>query len=353
MKETICLGCMEKYEGSNICPYCWYDQNSKVKKDFFLEPGAILKGKYLIGQVLGFGGFGITYMARDLALETKITIKEFFPGNYATRALGETQVTICAGEGKTQYEAQLGRFIGMARNIARFSAKEGIVSVYDYFMENNTGYIVREYLSCRSLSELLKEKGCLPYQDAVSIILQILEGLRVMHMSGILYREVTPSNIIVTEDLKAKLVDTGGLIVLTDDQGSMFLNNVLSSGYSPIEEYRTNVEKTPAIDVYASAATLYRMITGKKPPESFDRIRVFQSEKKDILRKPSEFGIKIPKGLENAIINGLHIMKEDRYQTVDEFMMAIKKRDEQETPQSFLINGDKKQQKHRWFWKSR
>ena len=161
MNEVICFGCMEKYEGSDICPYCGYDQNSKVKKDFFLEPGAILKGKYLIGQVLGFGGFGITYMARDLALETKITIKEFFHGNYATRALGETQVTICAGDGKTQYEAQLGRFIGMARNIARFSAKEGIVSVYDYFMENNTGYIVREYLSCRSLSELLKEKGCL------------------------------------------------------------------------------------------------------------------------------------------------------------------------------------------------
>ena len=330
MNETICFGCMEKYKGYNICPYCGYDQDSKVKESYYLEPGNILKAKYLLGRVLGCGGFGITYIGMDLSLERKVVIKEYMPSDCATRALGETKVVPHEGDAKIQYEEQLRRFIEEAQALAKFEHEKGIVNVYDFFLENNTGYIVREYIAGGTLQRYLKEKQRLPYLDAAHIILQVLNGLIAMHTAGIIYSEVKPDNILLTGDCEVKLNIPDEVYLISSDRfigGEIEIEcddmAIIPRSYSASEQLYSKGKLSYATDVYGTAATLYRMITGKKPLESFDRIRVFQIEKKDILRKPSEYGIEIPKGLENAILKGLHIRKEDRYQTVHEFIMAI------------------------------
>ncbi len=325
MKETICYGCMEEYEGSNTCPYCGYDQNSKVKEFYYLEPGNILKAKYLIGRGLGYDGFTTTYMGMDLSLERKVAIKEYMPSDCAIRLFGETKVFTPDGNDKSRYEAQLRFFIEEARELAKLQKEKAIVNVYDFFLENNTGYIVREYIAGGTLQRYLKEKQRLPYQDAAHIILQVLNGLKAMHTAGIIYSEVKPNNILLTGDCEVKLNIPEEVYLISSDHfigGKIEIEcddmAIIPRCYSAPEQFYSNSKLSYATDVYGAAATLYHMITGQKPREA-DQWKL----KNVKLQKPSEFGIGIPKGLENAILKGLHIRKEDRYQTVDEFIMAI------------------------------
>ncbi len=332
MKETICFGCMEKYVGSNICPYCGYDQNSKVKDSYCLEPGTILKAKYLVGCVLGSGSIGIIYMGLDLSRNSKVTIKEYMPNDYATRATGETRV-IPFDDAKTQYERGFQRFLYEAKTLAQFREEGNIACIRDFFMENNTGYSVEEYMPYPTLQITLKEKQQLPYEQALKIMYQVLDALRTMHMRAIIYRDLKPDNILVTENLKVMLVYTGAASnqcdIHSDDPGIQCLNTILNSGYSPIEQYSVKGKLTPAADVYASAAILYRMITGKKPPDAYSRMQSLQIEKRDALQKPSELGIALPQGLEDAIMKALQFRQEDRYQSVDEFAEALRNEKQQ------------------------
>ncbi len=337
MNETICFGCMEKYTGSNICPYCGYDQNSKVKESYYLEPGNILKAKYLVGQVLGYGGFGITYMGMDLSLERKVAIKEYMPSDCATRALGETKVVPHEGDAKIQYEAQLRRFIEEAQALAKFEHEKGIVNVYDFFLENNTGYIVMEYMSCPTLNDILNERHRLPYEEAVDIISQVLSSLKTVHAAGIIHRDVAPDNIFLTEDGRAKLTDFGAARYVSVAH-SRSLSVILKPGYAPIEQYSGRGEQSSWTDVYAAAGTLYRMITGRRPPDAPQRLLALKEKKKDILPRPSDLGIDIPVGLENALMNGLHVQKEDRYKTAEEFLAAIKREEEEEKPVTIPVD---------------
>ncbi len=323
MSKIRCFGCMEEYEGgSDTCPHCGYIQSQKVKESYYLEPGTILHAQYLIGRVLGYGGFGVAYMGYDLSLERKVAIKEYMPSDCATRALGETKVIIHDGNARTQYETQLKRFIEEAQKLARYNDLEGVVSIYDCFLENNTGYIVMEYVPYPTLKEKLKDDKKMPYQEAVDIMSQILNTLTIVHKDAIIHRDIAPDNIFVDENGKAKLTDFGAARFASTAH-SRSLSIILKPGYAPAEQYTSRGEQGPWTDVYASAATLYRMITGKKPENAYNRSVSFKNEQKDILKKPSEMGIELPENIENAIINALHIQREDRYQSAQEFLDAL------------------------------
>ena len=313
-----CMGCMREYEdGLTVCPHCGYRQGTPAREAYQLPPETILNGRYLVGRVLGFGGFGTTYIAWDLVLEKKVAIKEYMPSDFATRAPGETQLSVYDGELGEQFEAGLKSFIDESRRLAKFNHEEGIVHIFDSFLENGTAYIVMEYLEGKTLKELLKERGGkIPYEEAVGYILPVLKSLDAVHQTGIIHRDIAPDNIFLTNDGKVKLIDFGASRYATTLH-SKSLSVILKQGYAPEEQYRSHGEQGPWSDVYAVCATLYRTITGIVPEDALERCA------NDKLVPPSKMGIQLPQGIENAILNGLNTKAENRIQSAKELAQAL------------------------------
>lgn len=313
MSKTRCMGCMQEYDdGVNVCPYCGYVKGTPVKEKYHLIPGTVLKNRYLVGQSIGFGGFGITYIGWDKLLEKKVAIKEYLPSEFATRMEGTTVVSAYDGEKTKQYESGLTRFIDEAQRLAKLNHLDGIVHIFDSFSENCTAYIVMEYLSGETLKSILKTRDKLSYQEAIDIAIPLLNSLEEVHKKGIIHRDIAPDNIMITDDGRVKLIDFGAARYATTVH-SKSLSVVLKPGYAPEEQYRSHGNQGPWTDVYAMGATLYRAITGIIPEESLNR--KFQDKLKDI----SEFVPNIPKACENAIMNALNVRAEDRIQTAKEF----------------------------------
>ena len=317
MAKFRCMGCMEEFDDNlTECPYCGFIKGTPADELYHLQPESILADRYIIGKVLGFGGFGITYIAWDSLLEKKVAIKEYLPSDFATRVPGQSQVSVYGGERAEQFDAGLKSFIEEAQRLAKFESIDGIVKIFDSFIENDTAYIIMEFLDGRTLKSILKEKKKIPYQEAIGYILPVLNALSEVHKSGIIHRDIAPDNIFVSKDGKVSLIDFGAARYATTLH-SKSLSVILKPGYAPEEQYRTRGNQGPWSDVYAIAATLYRAITGIVPEESLERTT------QDNLKEPSKLGVDLPKSLENAIMNALNIKAEDRIQSAKEFADAL------------------------------
>ncbi len=314
-----CLGCMELIDDqAEVCPLCGYFKGSGVKEAYYLEPGTVLKGQYLLGKVLGYGGFGVTYIGYDNKLQRKIAVKEYLPSDYATRKPGTKEPVIYSGDAREQFMAGLSSFLGEARNLAGFGGIPEIVDIYDCFKENGTGYIVMEYLKGKTVKELLAREGRFPYQKAEEIILHVLDGLEAVHKEGIIHRDIAPDNIFVTDEGEIKLLDFGAARYAASIY-SRSLSVILKPGYAPEEQYRSHGQQGPWTDIYGVGATFYRMITGERPPESLERMIV------DDLKRPSELGMEIPPEKEEILMKSLKVQMEDRIQSAEEFKEELTK----------------------------
>ncbi|MCL2136732.1 MAG: PASTA domain-containing protein [Coriobacteriia bacterium] len=323
-KENIirCLGCMNEYDNQilndkgDLCPICGYDQASEADEAFYLVPGTVLEGKYIVGRALGAGGFGVTYIGYDAMLERTIAIKEYLPGDFATRMVGEDGLSVFPGVQKEQFDAGLSSFVDEAKRLAALSEIKGIVKIYDSFQANNTGYIVMEYLRGRTVKEALLSDGVFSFDEAVRIIISVLDALEDVHTEGIIHRDIAPDNIFLCDDGSVQLIDFGAARYATILH-SKSLSVILKPGYAPEEQYRSKGVQGPYTDVYAAAASIYKMITGTTPTDAMDR------SLEDNLKAPSSFGITLPKAAENAIMNALNVNASDRYQTAAEFKEAL------------------------------
>ncbi len=236
-----------------------------------LSPGTELVGDFRIERVLGAGGFGITYLADEIALARAVTIKEYFPSDFAARDADQAAVprsSDCAGE----YQWGLDRFIEEAQTLARFDHRN-ICRVYRYFRANNTGYMVLQFEQGASLKSWLKGLGRAPRQAEIDkIVAPLLDALEVIHKAEFLHRDIAPDNIMVRADGSPVLIDFGsarGDIA----RHSRTVSALVKPGYSPYEQYaETGARQGPWTDIYAFAATLYHAITGKRPPDSPSRI---------------------------------------------------------------------------------
>ena len=309
-----CMGCMSTYEAiDEMCPFCGYIEGTPAKEAYHIKPGSLLHDRYTVGRAIGFGGFGITYIAWDNKLMQKVAIKEYMPGEYATRVPGNLTVTIYDGERYTEFMTGLQKFLDEAQRLAKFQNVPGIVRILDCFSENLTAYIVMEYLDGMTLKQYLAEHGGkLPYEEAVEFILPVLAALQAVHKEGIIHRDISPDNIFITEDGEVKLLDFGAARYASTGY-SKSLSVILKPGYAPAEQYLSHGEQGPWSDVYATAATLYRMITGVVPEEALER------KEKDSLKPPSALGAKLPKNAEKAILNALNVRVENRTASAEEF----------------------------------
>ncbi|MDR2355009.1 MAG: PASTA domain-containing protein [Clostridiales Family XIII bacterium] len=311
------MGCMTEYDDAlRVCPFCNHACDTPAKEAYHLAPGSILSNKYIVGKVLGYGGFGVTYIGYDAQLGRKVAIKEYMPGDFSTRMPGSEVMTVYKGDASDQFAAGLQRFIDEARRLAKFNALPGIVEIYDSFLNNSTGYIVMEYLEGATVKELLAKNGPFEFDEALRIILGMLSPLKEVHKSGIIHRDIAPDNIFLIANGGVKLIDFGAARYATTLR-SKSLSVILKPGYAPEEQYRSHGQQGPWSDVYAIAATFYKMITGVTPDEAMDR------KMRDTLKPPSLLGVKLPKSAENAIMNALNVNAENRPQSAAEFEEAL------------------------------
>ena len=278
-----------------------------------LRKGTRLIGRYTIEGVLGQGGFGITYLGIDELHEKKVAIKEFFPQGIVTRNIEyrDTVTVTFVGE-KDNYEKGKERFLKEARTMAKFSKDKGIVKALDFFEINNTAYIVMEYLEGVTLKQYLAENKRIDAEDLVELLVPLIEALDEIHSQGLIHRDISPDNIMVLPDGRIKLMDFGAARDYTEF-GEKSLSIVLKPGYAPPEQYQTHGVQGPWTDIYALCATMYKCITGENPPDAIERVM------DDHLKKISAFGIPVLPQIEEAIIKGMSVAANDRYQNVGDF----------------------------------
>lgn len=293
-----------------------------------LTIGTILNGKYRIESILGEGGFGITYLATDTFMSEKVAIKEYFPSVLATRdtTLGLTkEITIITGANEDDFEKGLSKFEDEASSIAKFQSIPGIISVKSFFKENNTGYMVMEYVEGITLKTHLENiGGKLPYTQAIDMMLPIMEALSIVHKEGIIHRDISPDNIMITKENRLKLIDFGAARYVNQDEKSLTV--MLKEGYAPPEQYRTDGKQGPWTDIYALSATMYRMITGLIPIDSVSRVI---SEKEIV---PINKVVKVPSYVEKAILKGMATSIEARYGTIKSMEKELENRGNKKLP---------------------
>lgn len=310
--EHICYGCFqEKPDGASVCPRCGFC--AEEEQPFLALPmGTLLNGRYMIGKVLGVGGFGITYLCYDLTLEIKVAIKEYMPSSLATRHSDKYSVAL-TGRGQEDYRNGMERFLAEARILAKLQNTPNIVSVQNYFKENNTAYFVMEYVEGMSLKAYIASQGGeIPYDQALTILMPVMQALTQVHALNLTHRDISPDNIFITAGGESKLLDFGAARSSAVEEKS--LSVILKHGYAPEEQYSSKGNQGPWTDVYAMGATLYRCVTGELPPDSIMRVH------NDTLKRPSELGISLPAYVEQSILRALAVKAEDRFPSMEDFL---------------------------------
>ncbi len=227
--------------------------------------------EYEILRVLGVGGFGITYQARDTNLQRNVAIKEYFPSELAGRDGASSRIVPRSEKQESLFVEGVTGFIEEARAIARFS-HPNIVRVLNFFSANGTAYFVMEFIEGESLQQLINCQGTpMPEAQLEEILRAVLEGLKVVHEQGMLHRDIKPDNIYLPKHGPAILIDFGAARYAVG-KATKSLSLVLTEGYAPYEQYQSDGRRQgPWTDLYALAGTLYTCITGKVPPKAPDR----------------------------------------------------------------------------------
>ena len=294
---------------------------------------------YEIREILGQGGFGITYLANDQNLAHEVAIKEYFPIDLATRG-PEGSVEPLSPDFEERYRWGLERFIDEARTIGQFK-HPNIVRVRNVFEANNTAYMVMDYELGESLQEILSRRKILDEPDIETVVFPIVDGMKLVHAHGFIHRDIKPANIFIRVDGEPVLLDFGSARQALEESRNS-LTSIFSKGYAPIEQYNTNEDQQgPWTDIYALGATMYRAIAGVPPSDAIDRSSAISLASRDTYVSAKEIGQdRYSAHLLDAIDYAMQFRKQDRPQTISEWQsvlmgrvsVAEDKRSREETP---------------------
>lgn len=322
-----CEKCFGEYDESiaaGVCPFCGYIQGEQQDDPRYLPIGSILHDRYIIGGVVGAGGFGITYKAWDNKYNICKAIKEYFQQGVVNRIPGDTDVFVAAPKRQGEFEYGKERLIEEARIVAKFQSPS-IVRVDDFFEENGTSYMVMEFLDYETMEDfLIHQKRPLTEDEAVNIGVRLCEALDEIHHAGVIHRDISPDNIFVGKDGSVKIIDFGSARLSKEDTDSRLI--VLKPGYAPPEQYEKidpeNDLQQAWTDIYALGATLYVAVTGKVPAESTDRKADFDAHT-DRVCYPREINQNIPEYLSNTIMTAMAINIHERFQNAAQMKEAL------------------------------
>ena len=311
-----CMGCMHKLDWDGRCHYCGFDERN-YKKDQQLGLHTRLKnGEYMIGRQLGQGGFGITYIGMDTTLLQTVAIKEYFPFG-AVRRNDRNEIELNDEKYRKDYEKGLESFLCEGRILARFSNLTAVVGVKNFFHENNTAYLVMDYVEGLSVREYVKRYGVLSPDRTLFLVQQVIADMQMIHHKQVLHRDVSADNLIITHNGSLKLIDFGA--TRQEFTKNQYTGTILcKQGYSAIEQYSTGRNQGPWTDIYGLCASIYFMLTGVVPDSAPDRIQ------NDCVRSLAQMDeIAMPKVQKEAIMKGLAVEVEHRYHTMAELYVAL------------------------------
>lgn len=309
-RKSYCPYCMTPVSENEICSVCGLTAGTYIPSPHHLPPGTVLMDRYLIGRVLGEGGFGITYIGCDLRLELKVAIKEYYPVDRATRnASASLEVTNFIGPSAKSFERGKHKFLSEAQVMAKLDKQNVIVSVRDFFEINNTAYIVMEYIEGITFHELVEKKGGrIPPEELFPMIEPLFHALSIIHENGLIHRDISPDNLML-ENGRVRLLDFG--CAREAARGTETMTIALKHGYAPIEQYQQKGQG-PWTDIYALSATIYYCLTGKVPPQALDRIT------EDELLLPGKLGVNLAPEQEKALLKGMKLQPSRRFSSAEE-----------------------------------
>lgn len=317
MEMKRCVSCMMEIDG-DVCPHCGYDSSRVPKNLMGLKPETLLHGRYLVGKILGQGGFGITYVGFDLVLNIKVAVKEYFPLGNASR---DNSVSNTLQWSPTQLEGDAWKagcehFLKEARRMAKIDSIPEIVRVRDTFFENQTAYIIMDFVEGITLKAYLLQNGPMAFSSCVQMLAPLLRGLEAVHRQNMIHRDISPDNIIIQPDGNLKLLDFGAakdIETMRDGLSQM----VTKKGFSPPEQYMERGNIGSWTDVYAMSATIYYCITGRVTPDAMDRM----------MEDPLTFQVPLVEPIsehaESILRQGLALKTGERIQTVEMLLQCL------------------------------
>lgn len=351
MKLTYCINCFTPMQDDVACPNCHFQFKDYVPASHHLLPETILHGRYLVGRVLGEGGFGITYLGFDLKLERKVAIKEFFPNGSVWRDAASGLTVSCYNTEDVSQMFTYGKENCMkeAKTLAKLDDIDSVVHVLDHFPENNTAYIIMEYIEGVTLKDhVQKLPAKMTFRQVMDLLRPIMRALITIHDRGFIHRDISPDNIMITPDGKAKLLDFG--TVKPVPQGGAFTQNpTIKRGFSALEQYSSEGKLGEWTDVYAICATIYYLLTGTVVPEPTDRLSSGGDRIADKLK-----GL-VPEPALQALVHGLAINPQNRLRSMQDLLAQLdsqSKKSDKKYDDSFdeeVVPETKPKPKH-WKW---
>lgn len=315
------MSCMKLKEQSPICEHCGYNENVPNYPNQ-LPVGTILRGSYTVGKVLGQGGFGITYIGWDHSLETAVAIKEYFPSGLVNRDAQYTQAVSCNGEAaEKQFQTNKARFLKEAKILAKLQNVPGIVRVQNLFEENNTTYIVMEYVRGTDLRNYIRiQNRALTAREVLPVMRPVMFALHKVHQAELVHRDISPDNIMILPDGTAKLLDFGAAREVDHAEAGKELPQsteaILKHGFAPIEQYSRRGSLGPWTDVYALCATIYYCLTGRIPNAATERLMGDDDVNWHSIPGLTEQQVA-------ALEKGMALRLEERFQSMEELYHAL------------------------------
>lgn len=316
LKYDNCPNCFEPLMRNHACSKCGYIIDNLRINENIIQPFTVLNDNYLLGRTLGQGGFGITYVAQDMRRNKLCAIKEYMPSECAVRESNNMLVP-SSSEYVGVFENGKGKFLDEARTLYQFSENPVVVTIYDYFKENNTAYLVMELLDGVNMKILSRSyNGKIPLELAKRMLVTIAESLNEIHSKGILHRDISPENIFITKKGEIRLIDFGAARnYITNQNNGMSV--LLKPGFAPPEQYNSQGSHGPWTDIYALAASFYTLVSGQK---LIDSILILRGEKQPSLY---ELNCGVSLELSNAIEKAMSLNYQERYQDCFEFLEDI------------------------------
>lgn len=323
MEINRCISCESEIQ-HYPCPHCGFDVVGYQQKEYALPCNTILHGRYLIGKVLGEGGFGITYVGWDLALEIKVAIKEFYPNGQVSRSTTNANlIWYTTPQAIALKQGGMETFMKEARKMAKVEKIPEVVRVRDTFAENETAYIIMDFVEGETLKSRLENHGALSWDAAQKIFFRVIYAMEQVHQMGIIHRDLSPDNLMLLPDGGVNILDLGAAKDLSVRSGLSSML-VAKAGFSPIEQYIERGGSGTWTDVYAVAATMYYTLTGQCPPPAPDRMNATFEGKEDPLRWDLPQIKALPKNVVNGLKNALKISAKERTQTMEQLREQLK-----------------------------
>lgn len=309
IKETsLCMGCMNDKTYDGPCKLCGYSDTTPCIPTY-LAPKTFLSERYIVGKVISYNGEGAVYIGYDTAAGAKVTIKEFMPDTLCSRKKGETEITV-DHSAAALYKTYMSEFIDLNRTLMKLRGMSHVQTVLDVFCENNTAYVVFEYINGISLKTYLaNSSGEISWEQAKELFSPFFTTLSLVHSAGIIHRGISPSTIFVTDKLELKL---SGFAICAARTTGTEIPCEMFAGFAAPEQYTNEINGTWT-DVYGISAVLYRCLTGCTPTEAIARNGTS-------LMEPMMINRNVPANISAVIMEGLDISPESRIRTITEFV---------------------------------